>query len=58
MPDLYFSSNIKPPLTYFVWSSCISHTFIMSHWSSGLTVCFPPQRAMVCALGPGVQPTL
>ncbi len=24
-----------------LWSSCISHTFTMSHWSIGLTVSFP-----------------
>ncbi len=34
-----------------MWSSCISQTFTMSHWSSGLNVCFPPQGAVVCALG-------
>ncbi len=28
---------------YILWSSCISHTFTMSHWSGGLTVCFPSQ---------------
>jgi hypothetical protein len=39
-----------------LWSSSISHTFTMSHGSSGLTVCFPPQGAAVRALG--VQPTL
>jgi hypothetical protein len=38
-----------------LWSSCISHTFTMSHWSSGLTICFLPQGAVVHA--PGVQPT-
>ncbi len=32
-----------------MWSSYISHTFNMSHWSSGLTICFPPQGAMVRA---------
>jgi hypothetical protein len=31
-------------------------TLTMSYWSSGLTVCFPPQGASVCTLG--VQPTL
>ncbi len=39
-----------------LWSSCISHTFTMSHWFSGLTVSSPPQGAAVCTLG--VQPTL
>jgi hypothetical protein len=39
-----------------LWSSCISHTFTMSHWSSGLTVCFRPQEVAVRAIG--VQPTL
>jgi hypothetical protein len=39
-----------------LWSSCISHTFTMSHWSSGLTVCFLPQGAAIRALG--VQPRL
>ncbi len=39
-----------------LWSSYISHTFTMSHWSSGLTVCFLPQGAAVNAQG--VQPTL
>jgi hypothetical protein len=38
-----------------MWSSCISHDFTMSHWSSGLTICFPPQGAAVRALG--LQPT-
>ncbi len=36
-----------------MWSFCISHTFTMSHWSSGLTICFPPQGAALCA--PEVQ---
>jgi hypothetical protein len=39
-----------------LWSSCISHIFTMSHWSSGLTICFPPQGAAFRTLG--VQPTL
>ncbi len=39
-----------------LWSSCISHTFTMSHWSSGQTIYFPPQGAAICT--PGVQPTL
>ncbi len=39
-----------------LWSSCISHNFTISHWSSGLTVCFPTQRAAFWA--GGVQPTL
>ncbi len=34
-----------------LWSSCISHTFTMFHWSSELTVCFPPQGAAIRALG-------
>ncbi len=34
-----------------LWSCCISHTFTMSHWSSGLTVCFPSQGSAVCARG-------
>jgi hypothetical protein len=37
-----------------LWSSCISHTFTMSHWPSVLTVCFPVQGAAVCA--PGCSP--
>ena len=33
-----------------------SHITTLAHWSSGLTVCFPPQGATVRALG--VPPTL
>jgi hypothetical protein len=41
---------------FMLWSSCISHTLTMSHWSSRVTVCSPPQGAAIRALG--VQPTL
>ncbi len=39
-----------------LFTSCISHTFAMSHWSSGLTVYFLPQGAADHALE--MQPTL
>jgi hypothetical protein len=57
--NILLGSHKAQPVTWggvSLWSSCISHIFTMSHWSSGPTVCFPPQGAAVCT--PGVQPLL
>ncbi len=46
----FFEISIKFSIFLYplLLSSCISHTFTMSHWSSGLTVCFLSQGAVVC----------